>query len=162
MKRVAVNPKTTSQAHPAVDDQAKLQLRHQTLLQDHLHLQKEVVTKKKKLQAAKQKRDILLAEIRFLRRRQRHLLKLKSAETEPQVVQHETSNTKLKKFSRKRNNDASEAVPSKHSQVVVKEEGEQLVWEPLRVEKKSRTRLINDKRIGKRKIDVQDEVALNV
>lgn len=87
--------------------------------------------------------------------------KLKSAETEPKVVQHETSNTKSKKFSRKRNNDASEAVPSKHSHVV-HEEGEELVWEPKRVEKKSKTWLINDKRVGKRKIEVQDEVALNV
>ncbi|PRQ26878.1 hypothetical protein RchiOBHm_Chr6g0299341 [Rosa chinensis] len=161
MKRVAVNSKNTSEAHHVVDDQAKLQLRHQTLLQDHLDLQKEVVTKKKKLQAAKQKRDILLAEIGFLRRRLRHLQKLKSAETEPKVVQHETSNTKSKKFSRKRNNDASEAVPSKHSHVV-HEEGEELVWEPKRVEKKSKTWLINDKRVGKRKIEVQDEVALNV
>ncbi|XP_050364081.1 uncharacterized protein LOC126782803 [Argentina anserina] len=155
MKRVAVNSKTTSEAHPVVDDRAKLQFRHHTLLQHHLDLQKEVVTKKKKLQAAQQRRGILLAEIRYLKRRQRHLLKLNSAETKPQVVQrHETSNTKLNKFSRRRNR---EAVLSKHSQVV-HEEGEQLGRDPI-VEEKSNSRLTNEKRVGKRKIDVQDEVA---
>lgn len=146
MKRVAVNS-----AQP-VDEEAKLKFRHQRLVQDHLDLQKEVVSNKNKLEAAKQKRDILLAEIRFLRRRQRHLLEIKSAETQPQVVQHKHSNVQPKKFSRKRNNDSQ----------VEQEQGEKTVWEPIRVEKKPKKWFINDKRVGKKKIQVQDEVALNV
>ncbi|KAK9947220.1 hypothetical protein M0R45_012652 [Rubus argutus] len=113
MKRVAVNS-----AQP-VDEEAKLKFRHQRLVQDHLDLQKEVVSNKNKLEAAKQKRDILLAEIRFLRRRQRHLLEIKNKE-------------------------------------------KKTVWEPIRVEKKPKKWFINDKRVGKKKIQVQDEVALNV
>lgn len=79
---------------------------------------------------------------------------MKSAETEPQVVQHEHSDVQPKKFSRKRNNDSQ----------VEQEQGEKTVWEwePIRVEKKPKKWLINDKRVGKRKIEVQDEVALNV
>jgi hypothetical protein len=45
---------------------------------------------------------------------------------------------------------------------VEQEQGEKAVWEPIRVEKKPKKWLINDKRVGKRKIQVQDEVALNV
>lgn len=77
------------------------------------------------------------------------MLEIKSAETEPELVQHEHSNVQPKKFSRKRNNDSQ----------VEQEEGEKTVWEPIRVEKKPKKWLINDKRVGKRKIH---EVALNV
>ncbi|PQQ21014.1 uncharacterized protein Pyn_08696 [Prunus yedoensis var. nudiflora] len=156
MKRVAVN----SHKSQPVDEEARLNFRHESLLQDYLERQKEFESKKKKLQAAKQKRDILLAEIRFLRRRHRHLLKIKPAETEPEV-QHQKSDIQPKKFSRKRKSDANEAVLNKPSQVLP-EGGEQIVSEPMRVEKKPKNCLVDDKKVGKKKIALQDQVALNV
>ncbi|XP_021820940.1 uncharacterized protein LOC110762602 [Prunus avium] len=158
MKRVAVN----SHKSQPVDEEARLNFRHESLLQDYLERQKEFVSKKKKLQAAKQKRDILVAEIRFLRRRHRHLLKIKPAETEPEV-QHQKSDIQPKKFSRKRKSDANEAVLNKPSQVLPEEGGgEQIVSEPIRVEKKPKNCLVDDEKVGKKKFALQDPVALNV
>ncbi|CAB4265878.1 unnamed protein product [Prunus armeniaca] len=157
MKRVAVN----SHKSQPVDEEARLNFRHESLLQDYLERQKEFVSKKKKLQAARQKRDILLGEIGFLRRRHRHLLKIKSAETEPEV-QQQKSDIQPKKFSRKRKSDANEAVLNKPSQVSPEGGGEQIVSEPIRVEKKPKNCLVDDKKVGKKKIALQDQVALNV
>ncbi|XP_043810542.1 uncharacterized protein LOC110612406 isoform X2 [Manihot esculenta] len=52
----------TSQSQSTEED--KFKLKHQSLLQDFLEFQKEFVSKKKKLQMTKQKRDILSTEIR--------------------------------------------------------------------------------------------------
>lgn len=60
------------------EQEAKMQSKYQNLLQDYLELQKEFVSKKKKFKSAIEKRDTLLAEVRFLRRRRKHLLKTKS------------------------------------------------------------------------------------
>lgn len=96
-----------------------------------------------------------------MRRRHRHLLKIKSAETEPEV-QQQKSDTQPKKFSRKRKSDANEAVLNKPSQVSPEGGGEQIVSEPIRVEKKPKNCLVDDKKVGKKKIALQDQVALNV
>ncbi|KAG8656803.1 uncharacterized protein LOC110612406 isoform X1 [Manihot esculenta] len=66
----------TSQSQSTEED--KFKLKHQSLLQDFLEFQKEFVSKKKKLQMTKQKRDILSTEIRFLRQRYRYLMAMKS------------------------------------------------------------------------------------
>ncbi|WOH03775.1 hypothetical protein DCAR_0623175 [Daucus carota subsp. sativus] len=59
-------------------DDAKMQSKYQGLLQDYLELQKEFVAKKKKLRSVIVKRDTLLGEVSFLRRRHKQLLKAKS------------------------------------------------------------------------------------
>lgn len=103
-----------------------------------------------------------LLTFRFLRRRHRHLLKIKPAETEPEV-QHQKSDIQPKKFSRKRKSDANEAVLNKPSQVLPEEGGgEQIVSEPIRVEKKPKNCLVDDEKVGKKKFALQDPVALNV
>ncbi|CAK9175738.1 unnamed protein product [Ilex paraguariensis] len=66
-----------------VDEEARARLKHQTLLQEFLELQKRFVSQKRKLQTAKQKRDTLLVEVRFLCRRTRYLLKYQSPKFEP-------------------------------------------------------------------------------
>ncbi|GMG99303.1 hypothetical protein Nepgr_001143 [Nepenthes gracilis] len=57
------------------DDELRTMRKHQTPLPDYLGLQKEIVSKKRKLHEAKQRKAILLAEIRFLRQRRKFLLK---------------------------------------------------------------------------------------
>ncbi|KAL1315308.1 uncharacterized protein [Arachis hypogaea] len=78
MKRAAVN---SSQFCGSVKN-SKLSNKYNGLLEDYLEIQKEYVSKKRKLKVEKQKRDILLEEVRFLRRRHRHLTKLHSAKVE--------------------------------------------------------------------------------
>ncbi|XP_068310805.1 uncharacterized protein [Pyrus communis] len=118
MKRAAGNSK---QSQPT-DEETRMKFRHESLLQDYLERQKEFVSKKKKLQAAKQKRDILLAETRFLRRRHSYLLKIKSAETEREA-RHQNSDVQPKKLAKKRRKDANEAVLNRPSHVSPEEEG---------------------------------------
>ncbi|KAL3844074.1 hypothetical protein ACJIZ3_001477 [Penstemon smallii] len=71
MKRASVS---FNQSDVTVDD-AKTKLRYQTFLKEFLELQKENVSRKRKLQAAKLKRETILAEVRFLRRRHNFLSK---------------------------------------------------------------------------------------
>ncbi|KAK1385666.1 hypothetical protein POM88_023401 [Heracleum sosnowskyi] len=59
-------------------EDARMQSKYQNLLQDYLELQKEFVGKKKKLKSAIHKRNTLLAQVSFLRRRHKQLLKAKS------------------------------------------------------------------------------------
>ncbi|XP_015972208.1 uncharacterized protein LOC107495575 isoform X2 [Arachis duranensis] len=78
MKRAAVN---SSQFCGSVKN-SKLSNKYNGLLEDYLEIQKEYVSKKRKLKVKKQKRDILLEEVRFLRQRHRHLTKLHTAKVE--------------------------------------------------------------------------------
>ncbi|KAJ1433582.1 hypothetical protein SESBI_06122 [Sesbania bispinosa] len=66
---------------PYVDQRTRL--RHQSLLQDYEDLQKETEAMGKKLQATKQKKMILSAEVRFLRQRYKYLLKHPSPKPQP-------------------------------------------------------------------------------
>ncbi|KAK9280177.1 hypothetical protein L1049_013864 [Liquidambar formosana] len=172
MKRVSVD----SHQSCRVDEEARVRMKHQSLLQDYLELQKDFVSKKRKLQIAKQKRETILAEVRFLRRRQTYLLKIKSAKLEPEqdILQQKKSDIQRKMHIKERKYSAREAAlknlpPVLDSEVILdggeEEEGgrkEQEVWEPQRVEKKPKNCLINDKRVGKKKISWQDQVALKV
>ncbi|KAM7459582.1 hypothetical protein LguiA_036576 [Lonicera macranthoides] len=165
--------------------------KHQTLLQEYLELQKEFVSKKRKLQTAKQNRDNLMAEIRFLRGRRKYLLKIQSPELEPvkNVVHQQNSDIQRKIQEKGKKYSGYEAALGNPYPVLVphstlrdnerKGEGEredQLVREAFRVEKKpmgysiddrkikksSKSYLIDEKRIGKKKISWQDPVILKV
>ncbi|PIN11911.1 hypothetical protein CDL12_15495 [Handroanthus impetiginosus] len=61
MKRDSVS---FDQSHVA-DDEANAKVKYQSLLKEYLELQKVFVSKKRKLQAAKQKRETILAEVRY-------------------------------------------------------------------------------------------------
>ncbi|XP_061353183.1 uncharacterized protein LOC133297961 [Gastrolobium bilobum] len=67
---------------PVYEDQ-RTRLRHQSLLQDYEDLQKETNAMRMRLQAAKQKKLLLSAEVRFLRQRYRYLIKNPSPKPQP-------------------------------------------------------------------------------
>ncbi|MCD9638601.1 hypothetical protein HAX54_022661 [Datura stramonium] len=73
MKRVAME----SSSYGVFED-PKARLKHQTLLRDYKELQKETDGIRHKLEDSKLRKLRLLAEIRFLRQRHKHLLQLKS------------------------------------------------------------------------------------
>ncbi|CAI9761001.1 unnamed protein product [Fraxinus pennsylvanica] len=98
----------------------KAWLKHQSLLQDYEELQKESNGMRNKLQNAKQRRQILAAEVRFLRKRHKYLLETKflNSSLEQQLVQpppyavnHITKKKKDQMISRK------VTTPNKISQV---------------------------------------------
>ncbi|KAI3446730.1 hypothetical protein Pfo_003395 [Paulownia fortunei] len=61
-----------------VYEDAKARLKHQTLMQDYQELQKEVDVMRSKLEAGKQRKMMLAAEVRFLRRRYEYFVKTKT------------------------------------------------------------------------------------
>ncbi|KAK8602612.1 hypothetical protein V6N12_052417 [Hibiscus sabdariffa] len=156
-----------------VDEETRARLKHQALLQEFLDLQKEFVSKKKKLPVMNQKRDALLAEVRFLRRRYNCLSMIKSLEYEHQQNSVQSQNPNLQSNMAKPNslviNEAGERGPSSFPDIdlnVIHEEGSGRnqgdVQAPLRKKKKPKNCLINGKRVGKKKITWQDPVALKV
>ncbi|KAJ4707767.1 Ribosomal RNA small subunit methyltransferase G [Melia azedarach] len=171
MKRVAVNSK---QSH-LVEEEASARFKQQRLLEDYLEVQKEFVSRKKKLQTAKQKRDILLAEVSFLRRRHKYL-KMQSQELEAKqgLVGPLNSSAERKLLVKNGDSSASTASLKKPSPALVsnpiladedwsRERKEPVVSDPSRLEKKCKNGVINEKRVAKKKkISWQDQVALKV
>ncbi|KAJ1410337.1 hypothetical protein SESBI_22074 [Sesbania bispinosa] len=82
MKKMKGVVPVESPPYPVYEDQ-RARLRHQSLLQDYEDLQEETNAMRMKLQAAKQKKMILSAEVRFLRQRYRYLLKNPSPKPQP-------------------------------------------------------------------------------
>ncbi|CAI9112953.1 OLC1v1013469C3 [Oldenlandia corymbosa var. corymbosa] len=78
MKRAAVN----LQKFKGVDVELSSKVEHQNLVDKFLKLQKDFVSKKRKFQAAKQKRDTLLGVIKYLRRRRQFLLDRQTIESQ--------------------------------------------------------------------------------
>ncbi|KAL6951959.1 hypothetical protein U1Q18_045489, partial [Sarracenia purpurea var. burkii] len=68
----------------------------------------EFVAKKRKLRTTKRKRETLFAEVRFLRQRRRHLLKIQSLELQENHVQPQVSDMSRKFLAKKRNRSAKE------------------------------------------------------
>ncbi|KAG4144815.1 hypothetical protein ERO13_D05G062401v2 [Gossypium hirsutum] len=77
MKRASRNRQYNNNS---VDEEARARLKHQSLLQEFLELQKEFVSKKNKLETVNQMRGSLLNEVRFLRQRYSYLSMVKSRE----------------------------------------------------------------------------------
>ncbi|KAI3715028.1 hypothetical protein L6452_21993 [Arctium lappa] len=75
---------------------ARARFKHQTLLQDYLELQQETEAARNKLEAMKQKKQTLEAEVRFLRRRHKFLLKTKSP-TPQQLKSQNVETTQFRK-----------------------------------------------------------------
>ncbi|GMY29173.1 ribosomal RNA small subunit methyltransferase G [Fagus crenata] len=168
MERVSMD---SHQSLP-IDEEARVKIKYQNLLQDYLELQKEFVSTKKRVQTAKLKRENLFTEVRFLRQRHRHLLKLQSPKGKAEFVQQQNSDIGNQLLANERDYNVNEDVLKYPSPVMVmtpisndKQEPkrkENNVGEPLRVGKKPKNCLINDKRVGKKKISLQDQVALKV
>ncbi|QCD99217.1 hypothetical protein DEO72_LG7g498 [Vigna unguiculata] len=66
------------QASYSIEDE-KNNLKYNFLLEDYLQIQKEYVSKKRKLQAEKRKRDKLVQEVRFLRQKYKHFTETPTA-----------------------------------------------------------------------------------
>ncbi|OAY27497.1 hypothetical protein MANES_16G130300v8 [Manihot esculenta] len=109
--------------------EASFKLKQQNLLQDFLGLQKDFVSKKRKLQMTKQKRDILLAEVRFLRQRHKYLMAMQWHNLQ----------------------QAQEPIPPQNSSMQTEDVGK--LW---RTETKLKNGIINGKRV-KKKISWKDQ-----
>ncbi|XP_075508380.1 uncharacterized protein LOC142545223 isoform X2 [Primulina tabacum] len=94
-----------------VDDGAMAKVKYQTLVGEFLELQKDFVSRKRKLHAAKQKRDTILAEVRFLRRRRDDLLQNEAFNTEKDPVHLSNSDLKSKALKGELSFDGPEAMP---------------------------------------------------
>ncbi|KAL9660524.1 hypothetical protein QQ045_025339 [Rhodiola kirilowii] len=77
MKRGAAEDGRRLMMHDA-ESMARIR-RHQNLLQEYFDLEKELEMKKIRYESLKQQRAILMAEVRFLRRRHQLLLKIQAA-----------------------------------------------------------------------------------
>lgn len=148
-----------------VDEEAnQARLKHQALLREYLQLQKEFVSKKRKLQTAKQKRDNLVTIVKFLRRKRRNLLNCQRMATELGSNLVDSQNVDAER--------AMHEEEGKHatSETAVRYEegmggcglGEQVVREASRTEKIPRKYFIDDKGLGKKKISWHDQLTVKV
>lgn len=169
------------------DEEAKNRFKHQSLMQDFSELEKETEETKKRLQKAKRKQLRLLAEVRFLRRRYKYLLKNPSQKTPSErLVQPKLPNSRNQSSLIKERNYREKEASIKRTpaidlnQISRGEETEEFVWEAPRMDKKlERPSAEGDasagdlkwvcrdvgngpSRSGKRKISWQDQVALRV
>ncbi|MBA0846282.1 hypothetical protein Goarm_023240 [Gossypium armourianum] len=163
MKRASRNRQYNNNS---VDEEARARLKHQSLLQEFLELQKEFVSKKKKLETVNQMRGCLLNEVRYS-----YLSMVKSREygLQKDSVQSQNSylQTKMvKNFGinvsvERRLNSLPDLDPN-----VVHEEGSGRsqvdVQAVSRKGKKSQNRLMNGKRVGKKKLSWQVQVAFKI
>lgn len=143
-----------------VGDEAKL--KHQTLSREYLELQKDFVSKKRKLRTAMQKRDNLVAIVKFLRQKRRYLLNC-----QPMATELESNLVDSQNVDRERSILAED---SKHTTKETsvgcegKEERKGLekheVREVTRAQKIPRKYVIDDKRLGKKKISWRDQLTV--
>ncbi|KAI3775361.1 hypothetical protein L1987_49934 [Smallanthus sonchifolius] len=106
MKGVAFD----SSPHVSYED-IRARFKHQTLLQYYLELQQETESARNKLEAMKQKKHTLEAEVRFLRRRYKFLMKTKSS-TPELVKSHNVETTQHRKSKEKVNHQKVAALPN--------------------------------------------------
>ncbi|XP_068648555.1 uncharacterized protein [Aristolochia californica] len=145
MKRVGME----SSPSYAVVEEAKHRFKLQSLMQDFGELYKETDDLKKKLQKAKQKKMTLLAEVRFLRRRYKHLMRNSSQKTLAEnFVQQSKAEIPREPLTSVKERKHKEKESAKHNLLPTlldlnevsnprEENGEfQVVWEPLRMDKK--------------------------
>ncbi|KAL9256640.1 hypothetical protein AKJ16_DCAP04492 [Drosera capensis] len=72
-------------------EDARIQQKHQAVLNQYLALQKDYVAKKKKLEAARKKKESLLREVRFLRGRRMYLLANQAQQMERERIRSQKS-----------------------------------------------------------------------
>ncbi|GFZ08284.1 hypothetical protein Acr_20g0000920 [Actinidia rufa] len=144
----------------ATDEEIRAKLKHQTLLQEYLQLQKEFVSKKRKLQTTNQKRENLFAEIRFLRRRRSYLMEIPSLKHELEEGSvHKCDADMPRKMLEKKRNHSVKGAPLVSNPY---KRREQISEEPLRMEEKLKNQSMDERRLGKKKISWQDEMPLKV
>ncbi|XP_039052302.1 uncharacterized protein LOC120193951 [Hibiscus syriacus] len=126
---------------------------------------------KNKLETVNQMQGTLLNEVRFLRQRYNYLSMIKSQEYELQEDSVQSQNPYLQSKMAKKHgvNESIErrlrSLPDSHPNAVHEEESGRSHVDVQAASgkwKKPKMRLINGKRVGKRKISWQDQVALKV
>ncbi|XP_073042676.1 uncharacterized protein [Primulina eburnea] len=139
-----------------VDDGAVAKVKYQTLVGDFLELQKDFVSRKRKLHAAKQKRDTILAEVRFLRRRRNDLLQNEAFNAEKDPVHLSNSYLKSKALKGELSFNGPEAMPENSNRFLLSDshngDTDQGVRDNEVLELKSMDGIIHPKTAGKRKI----------
>lgn len=137
-----------------VDDGAMAKLKYQTLVGEFSELQKDFVSRERKLLAAKQNRDTILAEVRFLRRRRNDLLQNEAFNTVKDPVRLSNSYLKSKALKGELSSDGPDAVPENSNRFLLTDSHngdtyqgvtENEVLEPM-------NGIIHQKTAGKRKI----------
>ncbi|KZV31670.1 hypothetical protein F511_00474 [Dorcoceras hygrometricum] len=141
------------QSH-AVDDGAMARLKYQTLVGEFLELQKDFVSRKRKLNAAERKRYTILAEVRFLRRRRDELLQTQVSCTKKDPVYLSNSYLESKALKVETSFDGPEAMPENSnrfsSQIRIMKTQRDV--QDNEVHLKPMNSIIHHKTLGKRKI----------
>lgn len=159
MKRASVNLQECN----GVDEEAnRARLKHQALLREYLQLQKEFVSKKRKFQTAEQKRDNLVAIVKFLRRKRRYLLNCQHtpAELGSDLVDLQNVDTERAMLEEERKHATSETAVRYEEALGGRGLGEQVVREASRTEKMPRKYFIDAKGLGKKKISWRDQLTV--
>ncbi|KAJ0504040.1 hypothetical protein HanHA89_Chr12g0454931 [Helianthus annuus] len=89
---------------PSPYEDVRARFKHQTLIQDFLELQQETEAARNQLEAMKQKKQTLEAEVRFLRRRRKFLLKTRSS-TSQEVILPNIETTQYRKSKKEKVNN---------------------------------------------------------
>ncbi|KAJ4958442.1 hypothetical protein NE237_025553 [Protea cynaroides] len=147
MKRVAMD----SSPSYMVDKEAQTRFKFQSLMQDYQDLLKETEALKSQLQRTKQKKSTLTAEVRFLRRRYKHLVAVQSPKnpTEPDPPRLMNPEIRGEPLGEKRSYREKKAPLPNHSvfdlnQVSTGEDDEEFqVLESVRMEKKPKNQLVS-------------------
>lgn len=141
----------------SLDEQAKYQI----LLEDYLKLQKDFVSKKRRLQQKKQDRLTLMAEVRFLRRRHEELTMLESQKSQLGEDSVQTPTPCIKSKMLWNNKMSDEASIAAIARGLGSKKGAAAAGDLLKVQKKRKAgSLISGKRIGKKKTPSESSVAL--
>ncbi|KAL2897585.1 Importin subunit alpha-7 [Bienertia sinuspersici] len=159
-----------SRRSSSADEATKIREKHQSLLQDYLILQKECVSKKRKLKEAKERKEILLDEIRFLKHRRNLLLKMQAQDSERQqgAIQSQKAHVKYEVGPSVRYASTIEPTfeNSRPALGSIWNSGsapeEEVGFAPVKIPKKPKDVFANGKRAEKRKISWQDQLALKV
>ncbi|KAL2472399.1 Uncharacterized protein Adt_40535 [Abeliophyllum distichum] len=167
MKRTSVD----FQHSHNVDEESKAKLKYQTLANEYLELQKEFVSKKRKLKGAKQRRDKFFAEVRFLRRRHKYLCRIKDSNKEKDLLHLQNSDKEINAVEGERNRSAydaaagnSDAILVSNSHMKSEDDGgqHQVLEKEKRLAKWPKNGLVRDKAAEKRKISRHDQFTLRV
>ncbi|KAL5185350.1 hypothetical protein HKD37_17G048852 [Glycine soja] len=146
----------TRQSYGSLEE-ARLSIKYYSLLEDCSKLQKECVSKKRKLQEEKQKREILLDEVRFLRQQHKYLTKIQAAKVEPELGPSQNADIHNVPIEKERNFFSSEI--SMHQESNGREE---LVGNTLPITDKPLNLSNKEKKSGKKKVSWNDDVVVIV
>lgn len=157
------------------EEESKGKVKQKNLLNELLELQKDCVSKKRKLQAAKLRRDNILGEILFLKQRRRYLLKIQSSNVESErnishLKKHFDAEGEVAKENRSNSGYDAVAETTRPAFTSNLNSGHEVGYEELlaggellRMQCLPKTYLIDDNnRVGKKKLPWHGQVTLKM